>query len=148
MIKKKKSVNIAYIIVILIIVFFLFNLFINKSATESFTPSSRAETYFVRSGLEGPNITEVIIDPFMPDIGEVQYFIVKANFENSINQVSISLKTDNGVNNLDLKLSEGSDMEGTWMGSWEVKDTNINIYEADVKVASQAEVSSVYLTMK
>jgi len=84
-----------------------------------------AQTYNFSHGTEvnGPKISQLTLDPLAINIGETQTITLKATHPSPITSVSVELITDTMSTPHTLTKISGTGTDGTWSGSWEVKDT-------------------------
>jgi len=86
-------------------------------------PSERAEKFYISSGEGYPVFSkEVIVDPFKVKEGEKQIFSIWAKDPQGIEQVRATIQTDAKEEVIELKLVEGDEIEGKWLGFWTTKD--------------------------
>lgn len=89
-------------------------------------PSERAEKFYISSGEGYPVfIKEVIADPFKVKEGEKQTFSIWAKDPQGIEQVRATIQTDVREEVIELKLVEGDEFEGRWLGFWIAKDISV-----------------------
>src|SRR3989338_4749407 len=82
-------------------------------------PAGR-QSYGIMSGTQSVKITEAVIDPLDVHVGDVKTMTVKTRSKGPVVSVNAVIRTDNMVTKHKLKLAEGTPLEGTWKGSWEV----------------------------
>jgi len=86
-------------------------------------PSERAEKFYISGGENFPVFTkEVIVDPFKAKEGEKQTFSIWAKDPQGIEEVRATIQTDAKEEIIELKLVEGDELEGRWLGFWTTKD--------------------------
>ena len=86
-------------------------------------PSERAEKFYISSGEGYPVFAkEVIVDPFKVKEGEKQIFSIWAKDPQGIEEVRATIQTDAKEEVIELKLVEGDESEGRWLGFWATKD--------------------------
>jgi len=96
------------------------------SEGEKSFPSERAEKFYISSGEGYPVFTkEVIVDPFKVKEGEKQIFSIWAKDPQGIERVRATIQTDVKEEVIELKLVEGDEIEGRWLGFWTTKDISI-----------------------
>lgn len=87
------------------------------------TFSDRKETFMVSEIETFPTFCrELIIDPFKVKVGEKQVFSCWVKDPQGIEKVVATTQTDKGTEVFNLKLTEGTEKEGRWQGSWRTKD--------------------------
>lgn len=100
------------------------------------------------SGSKGPDIRQVIFDPLDAKPGQNQTISVKVQNKSSVKSVSVTLKTDNKTKTYDLKLKDGTDLNGIWEGSWSAEDTHDFEYRAIVESADGIDKFKTELTLR
>lgn len=96
-------------------------------------------------------MSEVIIDPLDPKPEETQTVTIKALDVNKspIKEITVTLVTDNKSESHTLKRINGTDLNGTWQGSWKISDSYDYTYRATLKAKNEANlVQSVTLTFR
>ncbi len=97
-----------------------------------------------------PKITQVRIDPL--DVQKFAYQTVSVNIqdmnENSVTEVSGTAITDNNSFPFSLSLVSGTDINGTWQGSWLNLDTYCQIYMLKIIATSESGQSKVEIAFK
>lgn len=108
------------------------------------------DTYIVSRGsqAQGPNITEVSLDPLDPAVGATQLFSVKASYSNPITSVTLKLRTDTKTTTLPLTRTGGLDVGGVWTGSWTVPENYLYNYIITVTAKSGNEETSIPVTIR
>lgn len=108
------------------------------------------DTYTVSRGAQakGPNITEVSLDPLDPTVGSTQEFSVKVTYNNPVTDVTLKLRTDTKTTTLNLSRTEGSELGGTWTGSWNVPESYLYNYIVTVTATSGNETTTVPITIR
>ena len=86
------------------------------------------QTYTISGGHHSPNFTQATIDPLVVSVGDTQTMTVKINDTYSITSVEARVETDNGTQTYSLSLVSGTNLDGTWQGSWIVHDTHMTTY--------------------
>lgn len=99
-------------------------------------------------GTAGPDIRQVVIDPFDPKRGEMQKFRVLVLSEKGVKSVVITLYTDGDQATQALNLAEGDEKNGVWEGSTTVLTTHDNLYRLHVKASDGKDTSKVELSFR
>jgi len=105
-------------------------------------PASGAQTYDVTSdSTVNPKFTTVTLDPLDVQIGGVQ--VVTAGVTgvdgDPVTSVTGSFLTDNQTTGpVSFSLISGTNIEGTWQGSWTMNDTYCYNYGADITATSSS----------
>jgi len=111
--------------------------------------ASGKQTYYVRTQNQ-PQIMQIDIDPLDAKIGETQTVTAKIRDTNGnpITSVTGTAKTDNGSFSFFLSLVEGTDLNGTWQGSWVLEDTNCLTFMLTITAESASGQSKVDLAFR
>jgi len=105
------------------------------------------QTYIITGGHHSPSFSEVTIDPLDVKVGDTQKMSAKISDTFSITSVAAHVETDTGTKIYPLSLIGGTDLSGTWEGSWTVYDTHSAKYKTTFTATdSNNESSSVTLT--
>lgn len=81
------------------------------------------QIYNISGGTKGgPQMTQAIVDPLDPTSNQVQTLTLKANNLKPIVEIKATVITDNEESVNFLKLTEGTDVDGVWQGSWRIKN--------------------------
>lgn len=115
---------------------------INPSTDKKTEGPPKAERYFI-SGKALPQFTEVIFDPYNVKVNGKQTVTIRVKNTEPVKSVYVILNTDNKTQRYDLKLSEGSLIDGNWRGSWKVSDTRDKIYSFTFYSASENNGSNI-----
>ena len=85
-----------------------------------------------------PLITEVLVEPLDPQVGQNQTVTVKANGPTPIKEVVVVLRLDN-ENNFEYKLAQsaGSPTNGEWKGSWSFPHPYNLTYRFNIKAMNE-----------
>mgnify|MGYP001558152017 CR=1 FL=1 len=109
------------------------------------------QTYLISGSKKGaPKISEATIDPIDPKEGASQTFSVKALALEAgpIADVSVTMITDNEKKTYPLKSISGTNLDGTWQGTWSLKDSYLYTYQAAIKAKSATSEWEVTLTFR
>lgn len=107
------------------------------------------ETYSITQGkTNGPKITKAVILPHDPTIGTNQKFTLYVNHTSPVTRVTITLKSDNKVEEHELSLSSGSPLDGQWSGTWEITDTHLHTYAFVIEVTDGKNNSSTGIAIR
>lgn len=96
----------------------------------------------------GPNITQMVIDPQEPASGVAQNVTVKVKSSKPVTAVEIVLKSDNTEKTHSLTLTGGTELDGIWTGSWTIEDTILYNYVETIKATNADGVSSVDVSIR
>lgn len=119
-----------------------------ESVTPPTGPSPRplpvgSHTYTVSGNFEGPNITEVTINPVNATAGSTQTITIKAQDTSPITSVTATIKLDSVEKTVELTRVSGTDTNGTWQGSTTFPEgtmnTNYTITERAVSARGTSE---------
>lgn len=91
-----------------------------------------------------PVISEVVVDPLDPQVGQNQTVTVKANGPTPIKEVIVRLRLDN-ENNFEYKLapSAGTPTNGEWKGSWNFPHTYNLTYRFNVITRNENNLGNI-----
>lgn len=140
---------IIFIILMVLLTFFILKKF-NFESYDDKSPANmqRAATYSIKTSGPGPSIYEATIVPFQPINREKQSMFVKVRNELPVKSVSVEIKTDNLKKLVNMKLSDGRYIDGTWTAEWILDDTYDKRYVATINAASEKYSTQVDLTFK
>ena len=90
-----------------------------------YTLPSGSQTYRFShgSGVKGPKMSSVTIDPLDPQNGADQIVTIDLESESPVTKAQLTIITDSKEKVIDLKLVEGDSNKGKYQGSWKVNDT-------------------------
>jgi len=160
---KTKNLLIAIIVIIVIGIglYFVFTSIRKAEIAEEIPPEEEkeivcdppvapGEQIYSVSTKDNPRIKEVVIDPLNVQRKESQIVTVKIEEinEKSITQVTGEALTDKNSFPFSLSLIDGSDIDGTWQGSWLNQDTYCQNYMLIITVTSESGTSKVELAFK
>lgn len=117
------------------------DIFIPSANKEAENPP-KAERYFISSKVL-PQFTEVIFDPYNIKINEKQTVTIRVKNTEPVKSVYVVLNTDTKSQRYDLKLSEGSFIDGNWQGFWKFSDTRNKIYSFTFYAVSENKGSNI-----
>ena len=91
-----------------------------------------------------PLVTEVLVDPLDPEVGQNQTVTVKANGPTPVREVVVVLRLDN-ENNFEFKLaqSSGSPTNGEWKGTWPFPHSYNLTYRFNVKAMNESNLGNL-----
>ena len=115
---------------------------INPPAKEKAESVPKAERYFISSKVL-PQFTEVLFDPFNVKINGKQTVTIRVKNTEPVKSVYVVLNTDTKMQRYDLKLSDGSPIDGNWQGFWNVSDTRSKIYSFTFYAVSENKSSDI-----
>ncbi len=96
----------------------------------------------------GPKFTRGYLDPYGPFVGDTQKISVTAYFDTSINSINAVVTTDNKSATVPLSRTQGSDIFGTWEGTWQVSDTTDSKYKINFEAASGTQTSQLEINLR
>lgn len=106
-----------------------------------------SDTYNISSNEPGPKAYKATFAPLGGAIpGVTQKVFVSVRHDMPIKSISVNIIMDGGSHPISLKLDEGTDTDGVWIGEWIVNDTHNSIYQAEIKASSGKETSKIVLT--
>jgi len=93
---------------------------------------------------------QIDINPLDVELGETQVVTVKIRDTNNnpITQVIGKALLDNGSQSFPLTLIDGTDLNGTWEGSWVLQDTYCTTYMLIITATSATGTSKIELAFK
>lgn len=83
---------------------------------------SQTYNFSVGKDVVGPKISKLTIDPLTPQVANNQVVTLSASHTSRISSVTIEVITDNKSSRHTLTQKSGTDLEGTWEGSWTIDD--------------------------
>ncbi len=95
-----------------------------------------------------PQITKAIINPIDPKLNETQTVQVKVSHTSPVNSVTLKLTSDNDQAEINMKLVEGTNLNGTWEATWEIKDTVLYNYLLTITAKSDDKTGSAGIAMR
>lgn len=96
----------------------------------------------------GPNIRQVMIDPFDPKKGEIQKFWVKIENPIAVKSVTVILYADENIVTQALNLSEGDAKSGVWAGNMTTLTTHDVLYRLHVVATDEKDSARVELSFR
>ncbi len=84
----------------------------------------------------GPKIQTLIINPLDPAKGASQTITLSIKHDSPVTSAVVTIATDNKETPLTLKLTGGTDKDGTWSGSYTVNDTYDRRYDIKFNIKS------------
>lgn len=96
----------------------------------------------------GPVFGRGYLDPYDPQNGQKQLLGINISDTAPITSASITMFTDNKERAVSLNRVSGTDINGTWEGSWNVDDTYLYNYHMIIKAVSSKGTSSVDITLR
>ena len=111
--------------------------------------TSGKQIYFVRTQNQ-PQIMQVDVDPLDVKIEQIQTVTVKIRDinDNPITSVAGLAEIDNGSISFSLSLISGTDIDGTWEGTWTLKNTNCLNFMMTINTTSASGQSTVDLAFR
>lgn len=76
------------------------------------------QTYSVSQNTDGPKMSQIVLDPQEPSIGQKQRITATIKHTAPITEVLLTLTTDAGDQKIPLTLSSGSNQDGVWSTEW------------------------------
>lgn len=120
----------------------------NLQRTNYTLPTGRQEwTFTLGPGITGPKIQTAAVDPLTPQKGQQQTVTITAKHTAPIS-AKATLFTDHTRKSATMKLTAGSNTNGTWAVTWTVDDTYENIYHIDFELTSTKGSWTGALTFK
>jgi len=95
-----------------------------------------------------PKFNKSFLDPIDPKQGATQTIIINAENSLPIEAVEVTVKTDNKETPLEMQLTEGTETNGTWQGSWTVDNTYLKNYRVEITATADNGTQKVELTLR
>lgn len=102
-------------------------------------PGKESYIYSWGEGTTIPKMNYVDVDPHDPKKGQTQKINVKFTHTAPILQISLQLFSDNKSETHPMTMSEGTDTNGTWTGSWSIDDTVLYRYDLRFLVKTEGK---------
>lgn len=108
------------------------------------------QTFRIASGeTRGPRFIEGFIDPYDPEIGDMQTLNVAVSANEPIATVEATMITDNSVLTYPLSRKSGTLESGEFQGTWRVTDTHLRNYRAKLTATTRSgESKSIEITLR
>lgn len=127
-----------------------------KNISTTYKPSPRPlasgkQTYLVSGSKTGaPKATEVVIDPLDPAQNASQTVTVKViSLDGTpVSEVEVNMITDNKEKTYPLKLVSGTNLDGSWQGTWTLEDSYDYLYQAAIKAKNAKSEWTVTLSFR
>jgi len=113
--------------------------------------ASGKQTYLVSGSKTGaPKATEVVIDPLDPAQNASQSATVKViSLDGTpVSEVEVNMITDNKEKTYPLKLISGTNLDGSWQGTWTLEDSYDYRYQAAIKAKNATSEWTVTLSFR
>lgn len=105
--------------------------------------------FTISSGKQNvPQFGKNYLDPIDPDQDSQQEIIIAAENSVPIDNVQVTIKTDNKETPVEMKLAEGTEADGIWEGSWTVDDTYLYNYKIEVVASAANGEQKATLTLR
>jgi len=127
-----------------------------KNISTAYKPSPRPlasgkQTYLGSGSKTGaPKATEVVIDPLDPAQNATQTVTVKViSLDGTpVSEVEVNMITDNKEKAYPLKLISGTNLDGSWQGTWTLEDSYDYLYQAAIKAKNTKSEWTVTLSFR
>ncbi len=107
------------------------------------------ETYSIgQSANARPKIRSVEVDPHDPKINDMQSLKVRVVDAQPVQSVKVTIGSDNKTRAFDLKLTEGTNLDGKWTLSWKVDDTVLYSYYFTVDAVGTGSRSNITVSIR
>lgn len=87
--------------------------------------------------MTGPKIGTVKVSALDPGMNGLQNVEVTISHDSPITSVMANVKTDNKITSYSLRRVSGTDMDGVWVGEWNITDTYENRYAIQFDIKSK-----------
>jgi hypothetical protein len=99
-------------------------------------------------GVLGPRISQAIINPLDPLLGEIQVVTVMITHTSPVMSVKATLESDNMDKTYTFKRIAGNDTDGTWQASWKIEDSYDYTYYLFFELISEVDTFEGGLTFR
>lgn len=107
------------------------------------------QNFSVRGGIQNaPTFEKGQLDPIDPKQNTEQKISIYAENFVPIDSIEATVKTDNKKSPIKMKLTEGTETAGTWMGAWTVDDTYLQRYQIKIVAKASNGNQEVELTLR
>lgn len=107
------------------------------------------ETYSIgQSASATPKIRSLEVDPHDPKVNDNQTLKVRVVDSRPVQSVKVTIGSDNKTRDFDLKLTEGSNLDGKWTLSWKVDDTVLYSYYFTIDAVGTNSRSNVTVSIR
>jgi hypothetical protein len=107
------------------------------------------ETYSIGQSADArPKIRSAEVEPHDPKVGEIQTIKVRLVDTQPVQSAKITLASDNKTRDLELKLTEGNNLDGKWTVSWTVDDTVLYTYSMKIDAVGNGSQSTVTVSIR
>lgn len=121
---------------------------IQKGPTPRPLPQGKIGFTVGQSDKSGPQFRRGFIDPYDPKVGERQAISITVKDEAPVRSVSVAIISDNGSKKYQMDLVEGTELDGRWQVSWEVKDTHLYTYNVVLEAVGKRGAQKVEMTLR
>lgn len=137
-----------FLAVLLALGIFVVNNWSSSSPPSSYQPGlPESDTYNISSNEPGPKVYQATFAPLGGAVpGVTQKVLVSVRHDMPVDSISVNMIMDGGSHPISLKLDEGTDTDGIWVGEWLVDDTHNTVYKAEIESVSGKEKSKITLT--
>jgi len=94
-----------------------------------------------------PKASQGYIDPYDPKVGETQKVAITLK-DAKVKWAKVTLQTDNQKKTYDMKLAEGTDSNGVWLGEWKVDDTYFYTYLLTIEAEGSKATGKVVINLR
>ncbi len=106
-------------------------------------PQGKQE-FTIRSGTSTTPVgTKIVADPLDAPKDSQQSVSLDVNFKTAIDSVSARVITDNKETVFPMKLTAGTNLSGTWTGTWTMPDTHENIFSITFLINYSGKQSTI-----
>lgn len=107
------------------------------------------ETYSIgQSASATPKIRSLEVDPHDPKVNDNQTLKVRVVDSRPVQSVKVTIGSDNKTRDFDLKLTEGSNLDGKWTLTWKVDDTVLYSYYFTINAVGMSSRSNVTVSIR
>lgn len=105
------------------------------------------QLYYIRTK-DKPELMSAEFDPLDALKGKEQKITVTAKNDNPIDEITLTFSRDGKKYPVSMKLTEGTNTSGTWVGSWKAEGTYERDYVAVIEGKSGGQKSKVEVTFR
>lgn len=107
------------------------------------------ETYTIQQNTEGPKVTQVVLDPQLPNQGGKQAVTLTAKHSGPIREIVFTVTTEQGSQPIALTRTGGTDSDGVWTGEWTLNQKVDYTYYYDIKATgADGKTSTATITLR
>lgn len=107
------------------------------------------DTYSVSGGGgNGPLVSEITFDPLDPEVGAKQTISVKLSGISAVTSAQVNVRTDTKTTTVQLTRINGTELGGTWEGTWTIPETYLYNYIPTIVAKSSTGETTIPITIR